>query len=243
MFGRLISLFVLITIVYQVITLIINQANAKKERERARELSRQKGGQARPTERDRQSDASSAQTRESAASAPGRQSRLDDLAARRQQQLEELRRRARGASSGAQVRTGTGAPRQGRTPTLGPGSTPRQSSQAGPGNVAARIEQDAAARRERKKREYDRQVRAQQARQREQEEALTVQRASDQRAALAASAAAQRVQDEEAARQLAAPDATLSSLTRALRDRRSLRQAIILNELLNPPLSLRDPGT
>lgn len=246
MIGRLISLFVLITVVWQVISLIINQANAKKEREQMQAAARRRGRTASHSGTSQRPD----ETRK--APAPGRQSRLDELAARRQQQLEELRRRRTSASRGgsgtqADLRAGpagaptTSSPQQ----PSAPAPPARRTAPKGPGNVAASIEREAAARRQRAQEQRDRTLRERQA-----SDAARVRAEAESKSSGPAPEPVPEPPSAYAMPEFTAhmeafnlrPAAGPHELRALLADRASLRRAIVINELLGPPVGMRDPA-
>ena len=106
--NKLILIFVLLSIVWRVITSLIETATKKREIERQQELTQRR--------QDGREGVASAPTtmsvEQSSTLAPGgaKPSRAQELAARRKAQLEELRRRrAQGAPSAGRVQTKLGS--------------------------------------------------------------------------------------------------------------------------------------
>jgi hypothetical protein len=244
--GRHLGLIIfLLFVVWQIISAVINSVNANKQQQRAQDLAKQRRGEA---------DASGDEQ-----TTP--QSRLDDLAARRKAQLEELRRRREtGGTETTMVAGPTAAPQQRIDPTLrtaspgrssnpSPGSSSSSSqrpTQPPPTRTTRRAQSDPwRDRKDAMQREQD----AKKARQAQQKTKLEKQRQAQQATASAQQEAAvvqrQRVRADRAARDAAEEAALLvpevDSIRSKVHDTNALREMFIIKELLDRPLSLRNP--
>ncbi len=184
---------------------------------------------------------------------------LDDLAARRKAQLEQLRNRRMGQpqpQSQPQIQIPTQT-RIGQTPPTSPGMRGRGVGvAAGPMTDEARSRQLEAERRARNESRLMREREAQLAKQREAEAKARRDRARKATEQAARQQQAERPSDEGVARgdltrrrmplvplgESIEPSqkVRLSDLRKQLRDRSALRRMVIYKEILDPPVALRD---
>lgn len=242
--NKLILIFVLLSIVWRVITSLIEAATKKREMERQHELAqrRQDG---------REVVASAPTTKlieQSSTLAPGasKPSRAQELAARRKAQLEELRkRRAQGAPSAGRVQTKLGSTTgSGITQvTASPRST-RQSITVTSTNIKEWRREQAAMKRQAEQQ----QERTELARARQEDEEIRRKTQKDLQRKLQ--------QQEERKKEKARRDSldltgttpyskatsgktALSDIRRRMMDRQTLRDLFIMKELLDPPVAMR----
>ncbi|HRP62774.1 MAG TPA: hypothetical protein PK400_05735 [Phycisphaerales bacterium] len=241
---RIGTIIFLLWIAWMVVSAIINLKAEKKKQEREAELAKMRRAQIAGGQGDSPSNAS-AGTSEGG-------TRLDDVIARRKAQLEELRaqRTARKGSQpvSSEARLPPGQQQiliPGKTPpTIGrtPQQTPTRSGglfgTASPQDRGPARAQQAEATRARQ--EAQRRAREAQEQRKRAEEARV---AAEQRTKLArqqAEAAARRSEEKAAAvERISAPRKQTTSFRAMLSSPRSLRQAILLKELLDKPVSLR----
>lgn len=266
MSGTLVTIFILIAVVWQIISVIVAHAQQQKQRQAEAEARRQqvaaRGGP-------------QGSKRSSPTASPGeahpKLSKLDELAARRQQQLEELRRRHESgrqpasASSGAQSSTESASTSQWESSTqlrtsqtsAGAGlpttierrgaPTTRPSKRPSPGQKQQRLQEQ-----QRLARQQQQQLQQQQRSRMQREDQLSQRRRDDaiDRATGPYSAgeigvAAAR-KSEHDAYGLAAPTAPdepvrLARVSQLLHNRATLRELIVMKEVLDAPVSLREP--
>lgn len=221
--GQRLGLIIfLLVVVWQIVSAIINQANANKQQKQAEDSARTR----------RESQASSDPE---AAEAASPRSRVDKLAARRKAQLEELRKRrdkerqqARTSQSrSTQTRVGSQqqAPqqsRQGPTPQHGTAHAPRSRNNPWQPRKEAESRPHAA----------EAKSSTQEASTRETAEA---------KARVERQAARARLVYEPDASTEEAQSAFRSDIGKSLRSKRELRRLFVMKELLDRPLSLRSP--
>jgi hypothetical protein len=266
--SGLITIIILIAVVWQIISMIIAHAQQQKQRQAEAEARRQQllsGGGQRGGER--------ATPAALAGGARGqshpKMSKLDELAARRQQQLEELRRRRETgrkpapAAPGTQPRAGSTTAsewessaqlRTGQRTTSGVGlpidieprrvPTTQPSRRLSPGQKqqALQEQQRVARQRQQQQQQQARLLRAEELarRQREEHELAT----SPYAAGEIGVAEARRSEREAYGIAVpAAPDepVQLGRVQQLLRNRATLRELIVMKEVLDQPVSLREP--
>lgn len=233
--GRYLGLILFtLFVVWQVLTAILNQINANKQQQRAEELAKQRR--------------EAAGTTTAEGDGAGGKSRIDDLAARRKAQLEELRRRreaGRSAQPTTQARVGgpaTGT--AGSTGVAAPTASRDRAIRIEPVGRERKPDPWQARKQEAQRRERDAkreqaqrpQVRAAQQSQ-QQQLAARERMAQQQRAAMQAAAQAEKAAATEAA---SIPATSIAhAIRRRFSDPQQLREAFILKELLDPPVSIR----
>lgn len=248
--GKIIPFIILISIVWQVISSILEAAAKKKEAERLEELSsrsKTSGGFSPPKQVSISNPAE--QFSPTAARGPS-QTRAEALAARRKAQLAELRQRRGGSAGQSQtsVRVG-GAQATPPTSSLRPQSPPAPTPaihSVKAGNDAWRQElQDRKRKKTASKRRHLQEV-----------EEASGQRAREQAARVAKLAEERKIflelsekEPSVRTRSEAVDDAyhvgtsrqrsSLTSLVNRLKDRDTLREMIIIKELLDVPVSMR----
>jgi colicin import membrane protein len=253
--SKIITMVILVSVIWQVVSSIIENAAKRKEQQRIRELAQRRrgapetavsAGDAAP--RPELARASAPPT--AAPSSPRMQTRAEELAARRQAQLEELRKRRSGQgrpTAPTQVRI---AP---QTPTSASQGIPTMQGRRGQPIVSRPA--DPASIRRAQEAERLRQLQVQRRRQQEllaagqaeaREKTLAdARRQAERAAALKRAAAARRAAaaPRGAGGVLLTPiDGRITSgrLQSLLRDRRSIRELFVLKELLDPPLATRN---
>lgn len=248
----------LLFLVWQVVTAIINAINARKQQERAKQqLETTPVTTSSGPAKNRTSRIDELVAKRKAETQLQRQRRHEEAAARRKEQLDELRRRRQNRSSTPTTQTrigtpGTATPRPTGDvpvgPPVGPPVRPPARTQPtitrSPSPAPAPPDPLQAARQEAilRQREAARQQarRAEQQRQAEQrkqqQQRITRQRAEASRRQQEA-LQAQGIQLSES--QPIGPAVRISSIQKKLTDPRELREAIVLMELLDKPISLR----
>jgi len=253
--SKIITMIILVSVAWQVINSIIENAAKRKEQQRVRELAHRRRGTSGPVT----SAGITAQAPEyarvsapptAAPASPRMQTRAEELAARRQAQLEELRKRRTGQArptAPAQVRI---AP---QVPVTGSQGIPTMQGRRGQAIVSRQADPDSI----RRVQEAERLRQLQQQRRRQQE-MLEAQQAEAREEAMAdarrraeRAAAQRRIEAARAAAResRAVPSVipglidmriTAGDLQAMLRDRRTIRELFVLKELLDPPLAARN---
>lgn len=215
----------LLFIVWQVVSAIINQINANKQQQRSEELARQR----------RQTTGGASTAEESK---PSR--RVDDLAARRKAQLEELRQR-REAESGqnrSTVQTRVGGTSGGMSPTIKSAPTSPQTE-----SPKRRREQDPwQARQDAIKRQRNEELTRKAEQARASQIGAAQQRAYREQAAAEADARRRARQAEQKSIEAGEtpPAVEGDSIRRMMHRRATLREMFVMKELLDQPVSLRE---
>jgi hypothetical protein len=260
--GGIVSIAILIIVVWQIVSAIISHAQEQKRRQAEAEARRARaGGGSGPTS----TKLSPGQLQQGSSTAGGPvvgtpQSKLDELAARRQQQLEELRRRRESgrqtAPSGgstasaparrtsqweaeSQLRTGQqqgGPGRPSRTTQAIPSGSSRRMS---PGEKQRLIHEQQRAARQQQEETRLREVQKLERRRREEAEVPGAYAAGE----IGVEAARRSERDAYLLAVVAAPDQPITSehIQQNLHHRAALRQLIVMKEILDPPVSMREP--
>lgn len=232
-------IIILIAVVWNIITTIIQHSQAKRQEEEAKRRARDQGSQAGQVSRSRTAQTQTAGT-------PSQRARLDDLAARRQAQLEELRQRRAEKSTGQQHQ------RQQRI-TRGAGgseATARAEQTRQRDRLSGSERQRAVSQQRESQRYKDREsaLRREQETYQQQQQALEIprrQRPQRRReeptpieaAALGTAEEISRVEVEEVRKEVRR---RIERIRTQLQNPGSLRDMIVMKELLDVPPGLRD---
>lgn len=263
--GGLFTIIIIIVVVWQIIGGIIAHTQQQKQKQAEAEARRQRPGASR-AQGERPSSPAALAGGDRGQSSP-KMSKLDELAARRQQQLDELRKRRESGSQGAtartpaksasssqwessaQLRTGQTSAGAGLPTNIEPRGTSatRSPKRMSPGQKQQQVQQQQRLARQQQI-ELQQQQRATLQRERQlsqRRDAAELDRATGPYSAGEIGVVAVR-KSERDAYGLAAPTAPdepirIDRVSQLLYDRATLRELIVMKEVLDTPVSLREP--
>jgi hypothetical protein len=238
-------IIIVVVVLWQIAYGLIQKAAEKRQQERMRELSA-------PQRRRQSSPPTGARTPATPPRQPSsRRSavRLEDLAARRKAQLEELRRRRASRPRAGPAPRAAGGVQTPAAPLGQPKAKTVQALKAGHRELREaeraeerrraeqlRREREAIRARERREMEEERRRAAERERRRRQEAAKNARQATR-----AVPMTMLPIDEQEGYGLQREGDARAGRLVEALSSRSTLRDLFILKELIDPPLALRDP--